>query len=132
MTRTLFVAPERKEKAYSQIVGIPKPVLQLKDGKVIARFDSICDAARRTNLFPSCISDVCRGKNKKTGGYGWRYAEDTVLSGENKTANDSSTYRVVITHVCNSRTDAEKLVQDVRGNIEGKITYKINKQTKKQ
>lgn len=130
MTRTLFGAPERKVKTYSQKIGIPKPVLQLKDGKVIAKFDSICDAARHNNLLPGCISDVCRGKNKKTGGYGWKYAEYDMPQKTEQSHKQTTTsnYKVIITRVCKTKDEAEEIVQRIQGNIEGKLTYKINKQ----
>ena len=75
MAKTLFGIEAREIKPYNKIKGIIKPVLQIKDGVVINRFDSIREAGRSTNIIASSISDVCRGKNKTTGGYVWKYAD---------------------------------------------------------
>ena len=56
-----------------------RPVEQLTtDGKVIARYDNISQAARALGCDPSTINAVCRGKPRcnTAKGYRWRYAED--------------------------------------------------------
>ncbi len=72
---------ENKAKQATQILNAEsnsgercKPVLQLtKDMKVVEKFISASDAARRTSLNQSHISGVCRGDRHTHGGYKWRY-----------------------------------------------------------
>jgi len=56
---------------------IEKPVLQIKNGKVIKRFCSVEQAAIETGVNSTNISRVCKGgKYRKTaGGFNWEYAE---------------------------------------------------------
>jgi len=44
------------------------------DGNVIATYDSLHDASRKTGVRNGNISRVCRGICKTAGGYNWRYA----------------------------------------------------------
>lgn len=54
------------------------PVLQYTtDGKFIRRFDGIQIAARELGLQASLIHKVCNGIRNKTGGFIWRYEDDT-------------------------------------------------------
>ena len=50
-----------------------KPVLQIKNGKVIKIFYGLCEAERMTGINHSLISRACLGKNKTAGGYQWRH-----------------------------------------------------------
>jgi GIY-YIG catalytic domain len=50
-----------------------KSVLQIKDGDIINRFDSIADASRVTSIQRSSISYCCRGILKTAGGYNWNF-----------------------------------------------------------
>ncbi|WP_010518963.1 NUMOD1 domain-containing DNA-binding protein [Croceivirga radicis] len=51
-----------------------KEVIQLNfENKVIAKFESVSSAARKTGLSKSSISRVCRGERDKSGGYRWKY-----------------------------------------------------------
>ena len=50
-----------------------KPVLQIKDGKIIAEFYSILEAERRTGIDNTHISLCCKGKQKTSGGFLWKY-----------------------------------------------------------
>lgn len=52
---------------------VSRPVLRLKDGVVIERYESGMDAVRDGYKSPR-ISECCRGKRKTHGGYEWRYA----------------------------------------------------------
>lgn len=36
-------------------------------------FDSACDASRKTGIRQNCISMVCNGKLKTTGGFHWKF-----------------------------------------------------------
>lgn len=52
-----------------------KPVVKLSiDGKEIERFDSVRDAARSVKADESYLSHCCRNKNRKAGGFKWKYA----------------------------------------------------------
>lgn len=44
------------------------------DGAVIARYTSTVDANKKTGINASNILAVCKGKNKTTGGFKWRFA----------------------------------------------------------
>ena len=60
---------EATKKANSQ------PVLQLdKQGNLIAEFPSAREAERQTGVGNTHISECCKGKLRKTGGFIWRYA----------------------------------------------------------
>ncbi len=50
-----------------------KPVLQKKDGKVIGRFNSALDAAKKMRVTKASISSVARGEKKTCKGYEWEY-----------------------------------------------------------
>lgn len=50
-----------------------KPVVQIKDGIIIAEFAGINDAERITGISHQEIGRVCRGKQKTAKGYIWRY-----------------------------------------------------------
>lgn len=50
-----------------------KPVLQIKDNKVIKEFGGIREAERITGISHPCISACCSGKAKTAGGYQWVY-----------------------------------------------------------
>jgi len=52
---------------------LSKPVLQIKDGIVIAEFYSAGEAERKTGVFHSGISACCRGEIKSSGGFQWKY-----------------------------------------------------------
>lgn len=50
-------------------------VIQIdKDGYEVERYDSISEAAKRTGILDSSISNVVRGKYKTAGGYIWKRA----------------------------------------------------------
>jgi len=52
-----------------------KEVIQYSlDGKELAKFNSITEASKESNLSKSTISRVCRGERKKGGGYYWKYS----------------------------------------------------------
>lgn len=47
-----------------------KAVVNLDTGKV---YDSILEAEKELGINRACIGNVCRGKQKKAGGYRWTY-----------------------------------------------------------
>ena len=52
---------------------LSKPVLQIKDGVVVNKFDGLTDAERKTGISHSHISQCCTGKEKSAGGFQWKY-----------------------------------------------------------
>lgn len=53
-------------------------VIQLKNGKIINKFDSMTQAQRETKIPSSNISKCCSGERKNAGGYKWRYADENI------------------------------------------------------
>lgn len=50
-----------------------KPVLQIKNGKVIAEFGGVRETERATGINHGSISSCCRGSLKSAGGFQWEY-----------------------------------------------------------
>lgn len=50
-----------------------KPILQIKDGKIIAEFYGCGEASRKTGADQSHINSCCRGLRQHCGGYEWKY-----------------------------------------------------------
>lgn len=50
-----------------------KPISQIKDGLIIATFNSLSEASKKTNIQMSNISYCCSGARKNAGGYQWEY-----------------------------------------------------------
>lgn len=50
-----------------------KIVLQIQDGKIIAEFGGVRDAARKTGIHFNSIAQCCRGEYKSAGGFQWKY-----------------------------------------------------------
>jgi len=55
-----------------------KPVLQIKDGIVIANFEGTKDVERKLGFCNVCISKCCNGKQKTAYGYNWKYKQKDV------------------------------------------------------
>jgi hypothetical protein len=55
--------------------GKSKPVIQFKNGVVVARFESASLAAKATGFSQGEISRVCRGERKYAHGFVFRYAD---------------------------------------------------------
>ncbi len=74
--KTGLQTKEQFKKANScAIAKTQKPLLQIKNGKVIARYKSLRDACRKLKMSSGYISDFIKGKTrcKKAYGYEWRY-----------------------------------------------------------
>ena len=56
-------------------VSHPRHVIQIKDGKIIRKFNSVTEAANHIGLSRYSISKVCLGINKSAGGFQWLYSE---------------------------------------------------------
>jgi DNA-binding transcriptional regulator YiaG len=58
------------------VIGKKVEVNQYKpNGEFVARYDSIINAQRHTNIYACAIGQCCLGKLKSTGGYVWKYAD---------------------------------------------------------
>ncbi len=55
----------------------PREVIQLKDGQVIQKFETVTEAAKHIGLSRSAISKACLGINKTAGDYMWSYSNST-------------------------------------------------------
>ena len=54
-----------------------RPILQLDDDmNVIARFESVAEAVRKTGINSKSIRDAAKGKQKHAGSFVWRYEEE--------------------------------------------------------
>lgn len=66
------------ERARLKHIGIMinnKPIVQFtKNGEFIARYESITEASKSTNIDNSHIGKVANGKEKSAGGFLWRWA----------------------------------------------------------
>lgn len=63
-----------------QRLGTPKPkkpVQQLKNGCVIAEFDSVTNAAKSLGFDRNFIKDTCSGRHKTAYGFIWRFVTDS-------------------------------------------------------
>ena len=50
-----------------------------KDGNIaLNTFYSISHAARELNLHKGHISKICRGQRKSTGGFSWKYSNNSL------------------------------------------------------
>ena len=70
---TDYTTEERKRIARVNGKARAKPVLQIKDGSVINRFNNAKDASTATGVDRSHILDVCNGKRKTAGGFVWTF-----------------------------------------------------------
>ena len=59
-----------------------KQVVQIKEGKVIATYPSINEAARKLNCGSGNIVRCCKGEKKIAYGYQWKYVEPYQPKGE--------------------------------------------------
>ena len=78
ITHAIFVLRGRRVfrtvKTYKQSSS-SKPVLQLKNGEVIAEFPSIAEARRATGIDSLLIIKCCKNKQQHTHGYQWKYKQ---------------------------------------------------------
>ena len=44
------------------------------DGHILYEYKSVAEASRQTGVSKTCISKVCRGERKGSGGFLWRYS----------------------------------------------------------
>lgn len=55
--------------------GVKRAVLQILDGEVIGRFESVKEASNSSGLSVSVIHRACKGERPAGGGFIWRYEE---------------------------------------------------------
>lgn len=71
-----YSTKERKEIAVKNGKKTSKPVLQYSiSGELIAKYESIKLASKITGIGASHISDVCKQKRKRAGGFFWQYTK---------------------------------------------------------
>lgn len=52
-----------------------KPIYQIKDNKIINKFESISEASRTLGIVTSNINEILKGKRKRAKGYTFKYVE---------------------------------------------------------
>ena len=70
---------ERRSLSKTWVKGVDtskKPVIQMLDGKVIEIYESISEAARKTNTNLSNISQCCLGNRKRANGFYWKFGKE--------------------------------------------------------
>ena len=88
-------------------------VLQYNDnGEIIAEFESMADASKKTGIGYYSIRDVMRGRQKHAGGYGWIYKKDYSGNKEDliiRSSNKRPVMTAIPVYQCddNGRTIAE-------------------------
>lgn len=55
-----------------------KPVLQIKDDKIIAKFECVMEAERQTGINNGNIANCANGHRKTACGYKWRYENENI------------------------------------------------------
>lgn len=69
---------QRRRREGKKAYQASKPVLQMKDGIVLERFESIADAAKAVGRASSSISQCLAGVSKTCAGFEWAHAEDNI------------------------------------------------------
>lgn len=100
-----------------------RKVAQLnKLGLVVAVYDSISDASRKTGLPKPNICACLNGRLKSVGGYGWRSAnESTVVEAEMKSDTDKGVFRLPFTYqqICRNTDAALRIVGKLKEKTKG-------------
>ena len=61
------------DQGWRQQAGHPKPILQLRDGKVVKRYCSAVEAAKKMGVDKSSISKCAVGRTAHCRGFQWQY-----------------------------------------------------------
>lgn len=64
---------DKSINAANYIKGKRRPVAQLKDGEIVAQFESVSAASRELNITESMIRRVLKGVTRQTHGFQWKY-----------------------------------------------------------
>lgn len=68
-------SPEHYQKTLNLIHKMRKPVIQFDNsGTIIKMYESLTMAANALDLFPEQIKRCCAGKQRRAGGYLWKFA----------------------------------------------------------
>ncbi|MCI8332637.1 MAG: hypothetical protein HFE78_07415 [Clostridiales bacterium] len=79
-SNTDYTTKQRKNIAIKNGKLTSKPVLQILDGKTIAKYENAKTASRVLKINASHIGEVCKKKRKTAGGYLWEYERGNDLS----------------------------------------------------
>ena len=60
----------------SMIRSTQKPILQIKNGKVVAKYKSVREASRTIHCSPAGLSRCLNGKTNTVHGYQWRFEKE--------------------------------------------------------
>jgi transposase-like protein len=72
-TDMFTTSDNRLENQSNYVKGKRRPVIQLKNGEVIAQYNSVAEAAKGTGIIASSISRVLKGWRMKAHGYEFKY-----------------------------------------------------------
>ena len=67
------ISDNRTENQSNYVKGKRRPVIQLKNGEIVAQYNSVADAAKGTGIIASSISRVLKGWRMKAHGYEFKY-----------------------------------------------------------
>ena len=68
-----------KQAADKQKVYKSKKICQIdKEGNVVEIFANFDKAIQKTGVDPNGLADALTGKNKKAGGYSWKYLDQMI------------------------------------------------------
>lgn len=86
ISSTDYTSEARKEIARRNGKSVSKPVIQIKDGKILAKYESAKQASRLTGINHAHICECAKGAKfyKSAGGYEWKYEErnDALLASQ--------------------------------------------------
>lgn len=68
-----YSTEKRKQIARENGKKVSKPVLQIKNGQIVNRFESAKMTSKLTGIDHGHICDAANGKYKTSGGYEWKY-----------------------------------------------------------
>ena len=68
-----YSTQKRKEIAIINGRKCSKPILQIKNNKIIGKFKSGAEASRKTNTNHSHLLECCNGKRHTANGYEWKF-----------------------------------------------------------
>lgn len=71
-------------------------VKQMQNGNVIAEFNSIKEASKKTGISQVGISYACNGKQASSGGFEWEYSSRKILNKKKKRVIGSWRYKPII------------------------------------
>jgi group I intron endonuclease len=71
-------------------------VKQMQNGNIIAEFNSIKEASKKTGISQVGISYACNGKQASSGGFEWEYSSRKILNKKKKRVIGSWRYKPII------------------------------------